>query len=191
MAKREMQPIEEEVRQRIKALRKERGMTLAEVASRANLDTSALSRLENGKRKVSLDHLPGLAHALGVDTNTLLGVDRNRDPRVRGAARKMAGLTMWPLSATDSGSGLNVFKIHISASRNTPPRELPVHTGQDWIYVVGGKLRLMLGEDDFVIGPGEAIEFSTLTPHWFGAIDGPVELIGIFGPQGERIHLHD
>jgi hypothetical protein len=51
-------------------------------------------------------------------------------------------------------------------------------------------MRLLLGEDDLVIEPGEAVEFSTWTPHWFGAIDGPVDALAIFGPQGERIHLH-
>jgi hypothetical protein len=53
-----------------------------------------------------------------------------------------------------------------------------------------GRMRLVLGEDDHVIEPGEAVEFSTWTPHWFGAIDGPVEALAIFGPQGERVHLH-
>jgi hypothetical protein len=52
-------------------------------------------------------------------------------------------------------------------------------------------LRLLLGEQDLVIEPGEAVEFSTLEPHWFGAVDGPVEAIAIFGPDGERVHLRD
>ena len=60
----------------------------------------------------------------------------------------------------------------------------------EWIYVLDGRLRLLLGDDDFTIAAGEAVEFSTFRPHWFGAIDGPVELIAIFGPHGERLHLH-
>jgi quercetin dioxygenase-like cupin family protein len=71
-----------------------------------------------------------------------------------------------------------------------PPRTLPVHEGSDWLYVLSGRLRLLLGEQDLTIEPGDAVEFSTWTPHWFGAVEGPVELIMIFGPQGERIHLH-
>ena len=67
---------------------------------------------------------------------------------------------------------------------------LPVHEGHDWIYVLDGRLRLLLGDDDLVIEPGEAVEFTTLTPHWFGAVDGPVEVIAILGPHGERIHFH-
>jgi len=58
------------------------------------------------------------------------------------------------------------------------------------MYVLDGRMRLILGEQDLVVQPGEAVEFSTLTPHWFGAIDGPVELIAVFGVHGERSHLH-
>ena len=65
-----------------------------------------------------------------------------------------------------------------------------VHEGHEWLYVISGRLRLVLGDRDFVAEPGEAVEFSTWTPHWFGAVDEPVELIAIFGPSGERIHLH-
>jgi quercetin dioxygenase-like cupin family protein len=80
--------------------------------------------------------------------------------------------------------------MRIEASRDVPPDELGVHEGHDWIYVMSGRMRLVLGEDDHVIEPGEAVEFSTWTPHWFGAVDGPVEALAIFGPQGERVHLH-
>ena len=42
-----------------------------------------------------------------------------------------------------------------------------------------------------LIEPGEVVEFSTWTPHWFGAADGPVEAIMIFGVHGQRLHLHE
>ena len=60
-----------------------------------------------------------------------------------------------------------------------------MHEGQDWMYVLSGRLRLILGEKDFTIKPGEAVEFSTWTPHWFGAVDGPVEAITLFGAHGD------
>ena len=58
------------------------------------------------------------------------------------------------------------------------------------MYILDGRMRLILGNQDLIVDPGEAVEFSTNTPHWFGAIDGPVELIAVFGPHGERSHLH-
>jgi quercetin dioxygenase-like cupin family protein len=97
---------------------------------------------------------------------------------------------MWPLTRRGPASGLHAFKITVSAKRHTPPDVLPVHEGHDWLYVLDGRLRLLLGSEDLTIEPGEAVEFTTWTPHWFGAVDGPVELVAILGPHGERLHLH-
>ena len=158
------------------------------MAERANVDLSTLSRLEAGKRRLALDHIPALAAALGVSSDELLGAGPPQDPRVRHPPRRFDGMTMWPL--TNRGhAALQAYKIVVSARRRRPPAELKVHEGHDWLYVLHGRLRLLLGDDDLIIEPGEAVEFSTWTPHWFGAADGPVELIGIFGPHGERTHL--
>ena len=185
--------IDVRVRRRLRELRAERGLTLQQVAERANLDVSTLSRLEAGKRRLALDHVASLAAALGVSADELIGVPPPQDPRVRGKPRKVDGMTLWPLTHRGSASGLQAYKVHISARRRSPPKpeELPVHEGHDWLYVLDGRLRLILGAESLTIEPGEAVEFTTWTPHWFGAIDGPVELIMIAGPQGERVHLHE
>jgi transcriptional regulator with XRE-family HTH domain len=179
------------VRRRLRELRVSRGMTLEDVASQARIDVSTLSRLESGKRRLALDHLPRLAEALAVSTDELLREPERPDPRVRGTAHTHNNVTFWPLTRQGPAGGLHAYKIRISAKRNTPPAERPVHEGQDWIYVLSGELRLILGERDFTISPGEAAEFSTWTPHWFGVVDGPVEAIAILGPHGERLHLHN
>lgn len=178
------------VRRRLRELRMQRGLTLQEVGERAGIDVSTLSRLESGKRRLALDHLPRLARALSVSTDELLQAPPTPDPRVRGTAHTHHGVTFWPLTRQGPAGGLHAFKVRVSARRRTPPAELPVHEGQDWMYVLSGRMRLILGERDFTIDPGQAVEFSTWTPHWFGAVDGPVEAIVIFGPHGERLHLH-
>ena len=186
------EPVDARVRRRLRELRTERGLTLQQVAERASIDISTLSRLEAGKRRLALDHIPALAAALGVSTDELLGTPPPQDPRVRGEARKFDGMTLWPLTRHAPAGGLQAYKIIISAKRRNPPpiETLRVHEGQDWMYVLDGRLRLILGSEDLTIEAGEAVEFTTWTPHWFGAVDGPVELILIVGPQGERVHLH-
>jgi mannose-6-phosphate isomerase-like protein (cupin superfamily) len=96
---------------------------------------------------------------------------------------------MWSLTNRSAG-GLRTYKILIDRDRREPPAELGVHEGYDWVYVLSGRLRLVLGESEHVIEPGQAAEFSTWTPHWFGCVDEPVEVILIVGPHGERMHLH-
>jgi transcriptional regulator with XRE-family HTH domain len=177
-------------RRRLRELRTERGLTLQQVAAGANIDISTLSRLEAGKRRLALDHIPALAAALGVIADELLQSRPPEDPRVRSRPHHHDGMKIWPLNRSGHAGGVHAYKVHVSARRRTPPAELSVHEGLDWLYVLSGRLRLLLGEQDLTIEPGEAVEFSTWTPHWFGAVDDPVELILIVGPQGERQHLH-
>ena len=184
------EPVDARVRRRLREFRAERGLTLQQVAERASLDISTLSRLEAGKRRLALDHLPALAAALGVSADALLGCAPTQDPRVRERPRTHDGLTVLPLTRRGPAGGPRAFKIDVNPGRRTPPDVLPVHEGQDWLYVLRGPMRLLLGDAEFTIEAGEAVEFSTWTPHWFGAVDGPVELIMIVGPQGERLHLH-
>lgn len=182
--------VDARVRRRLRELRTERGLTLQQVADQASIDVSTLSRLEAGKRRLALDHIPALAAALGVSTDALLGSAPTQDPRVRERPHTHDGMTVWPLTRRGPAGGPRAYKIDISAKRRTPPDALPVHEGVDWLYVLTGTLRLLLGDEVFTIEPGEAVEFSTWTPHWFGAVDALVELIMVVGPQGERLHLH-
>jgi transcriptional regulator with XRE-family HTH domain len=182
--------VDARVRKRLRELRLQHGLTLEDVAARASIDISTLSRLESGKRRLALDHLPRLAQALSVSSDELLRAPESPDPRVRGNSHTRHGITYWPLTRSGPAGGLHAFKVRISVRRRKPPAELPIHQGQEWIYVLSGRLRLILGEPDFTIEPGEAVEFSTWTPHWFGVIEEPVEAIMIFGVHGERLHLH-
>ena len=180
------------MRTRLRALRQERGLTLEVLAGRTGLSPSALSRLETGARKVSLAHLPALAAGLGVSADDLIAPPPQRDPRVRGTPTKRNGITFWPVTDRGPARGLHAFKLRIDAGRRVPPPPpLPVHEGHDWLYVLDGRLRLVLGDADHVLHPGEVVEFSTWTPHWFGAVEEPVQLLAIFGPGGERLHVRE
>jgi transcriptional regulator with XRE-family HTH domain len=181
----EMARTDELVRARLKALRIDRGLSQEEVAERAGMAPSTLSRLESGARRLALDHLTPLAQALGVEVGELLA-PATRDPRVREKPRTVEGIVIRALSRSAPG-GLIVTHMAFPAERTVPhPR---THEGHEWLYVLSGRLRLVLGDDDLVLQPGEAAEFSTWTPHWMGAVDGPVSAIAIFGPQGQRVHL--
>lgn len=190
MANSSQEGVDIRARRRLREIRTERGLTLQQVAERAHIDISTLSRLESGKRRLALDHIPGLAAALGVTMDELLGPSSPSDPRVRSRSRKCEGMTLWPLTHRGPSGGLAAYRIQINTRRSEPPANLPVHDGQDWFYVLDGRLRLILGGSDLTIEPGEVVQFSTLTPHWFGAVDGPVTILAIFGSQGERAHLH-
>lgn len=173
-------------RRRLRDLREQAGLSLEEVGGRAGMAASTVSRLESGARRLTLDHLPPLAKALDVSVDRLLAPQEHNDPRVRSRAFTRHGVTFLPLTRAGTANGLHAYKLHYPV--NDRPPQTTVHDGHDWIYVLSGRLRLVLGEEDFVLEPGEAAEFSCRTPHWLGAVDGPAEALAIFGPQGERIH---
>ncbi len=176
---------DERTRRRLRELREQAGLSLADVGHHAGMAASTVSRLESGARRLTLGHLTPLARALGVSVDALLAPPEHADPRVRGRAFRRHGVTFEPLTR-DGANGMHAFKVSYPADERPPT--LAVHDGHDWIYVLSGRLRLVLGEEDFVLEPGEAAEFSCRVPHWLGAVGGPAEALAIFGPQGERIH---
>ena len=95
--------VDDIVRKRLRDLRTQQGLTLQDVATRAAIDVSTLSRLESGKRRLALDHLPRLASALAVSTDELLREPESEDPRVRGSSHTRHGVTYWPLTSQPLG----------------------------------------------------------------------------------------
>nr|WP_200301061.1 XRE family transcriptional regulator [Streptomyces adelaidensis] len=171
---------------RLRRIRKERGATLAGLSEATGISVSTLSRLESGLRKPSLELLLPIARAHQVPLDELIGEPPVGDPRVRSRPIVRHGRTYWPL--TRQPGGLHAFKVLVPQSQQEP--EPRTHEGYEWLYVMSGKLRVVLGEHDVVMVAGEAAEFDTRVPHWFGSTgDGPVEFLSLFGPQGERIHV--
>lgn len=98
------------------------------------------------------------------------------------------GSTFVPL--TRRAGGMQAYKIIIPASTEPVEPAPQTHEGYEWLYVLNGRLRLVLGDQDLVLTPGEAAEFDTHAPHWIGSSDSaPVELLILFGLQGERAHV--
>lgn len=171
---------------RLRALRQQRGVTLAALSKITEISESTLSRLESGGRKANLELLLPLAQAYQVPLDELVGAPETGDPRVHLRPVTRNGMTYVPLSRRPGG--LHAHKLVITPSAAEP--ELNIHEGYEWIYVLDGRLRLLLGERSLLLEPGEVAEFDTHVPHWLGADgDQAVELLVIFGKQGERAHL--
>jgi quercetin dioxygenase-like cupin family protein/DNA-binding XRE family transcriptional regulator len=174
---------------RLKRLRQRRDVTLADLAAETGISASTLSRLEAGLRRPTLEQLLPLARAYGVTLDELVDAPSTGDPRVH--LRPIScgdGSVVLPL--TRRPGGIQAYKFVLPAGAGDAEPEFRTHEGYDWVYVLNGTLRLVLGEHDLILEPGEAAEFDTRTPHWFGATgDGPVEFLSLIGKQGERAHV--
>jgi transcriptional regulator with XRE-family HTH domain len=173
---------------RLRALRRQRGFTLAELSAATGISDSTLSRLESGGRRPTLELLLPLSRTYDVPLDDLVGAPRTGDPRIHLRPIHRHGMTFLPL--TRRAGGLQAFKMLIPG-RAGPAEPAPrTHGGYEWVYVLTGRLRLVLGDRDLVLPAGEAAEFDTALPHWLGSADGrAVETLVLFGPQGERAHV--
>ncbi|OJF11022.1 helix-turn-helix domain-containing protein [Couchioplanes caeruleus] len=171
---------------RLRQARARRGITLSELAETTGISTSTLSRLESGQRKASLELLLPISQAHRIPLEELIGAPEVGDPRVRLTPRTHNGRTVVPL--TRQPGGLQSWKVIIPPERGEP--RLRSHEGYEWLFVLAGSMRLIVGDKDIVMGSGEVAEFDTRHPHWFGsANDQPVEILSLFGGQGERFHV--
>jgi transcriptional regulator with XRE-family HTH domain len=182
----ELGDIERVVRTRLRSLRNTLGLSLDELAARANLSPSTISRVETGKRTISLDVLLPLAAALQVNLDALLDVRSDEDVVIRPTPSTTGKRTTWMLNRP-TGSTIAVKMRLEPTRRRAEPR---VHPGRDWFFVLEGRVRLSLGDRDITVETGEAAEFDTMTPHSFAALEGPAELVMIFDRDGQHAHVH-
>lgn len=162
----------------LRALRRRASLTLEAAARAAGLSPAHLSRLETGQRQPSLPMLLGLARVYGTTVSELLGETvADRDAVIRAADMEptaAGGWTYWQAGAP--GRGMQALRVHVPyGSQGDIVR---VHPGEEWLYVLEGRLRLRLGDATNRLAPGDSAHFDSLTPHRIVAEDrGGVELL--------------
>jgi transcriptional regulator with XRE-family HTH domain len=179
----------EHVGPRLKSWRQKRNLTIAELSATTGISASTISRLEAGKRAPNLELVVPIARALRLELDDIIPLPAP-DPRVAPVTKRIDGRTFITLSPESAPMQTVKATIPATPPGSVAPPELRVHDGYEWLYVLSGQLRLVLGEHDIVMGVGEAAEFDTRTPHWLAAAGrSPVELLMIFSREGKRIHL--
>jgi transcriptional regulator with XRE-family HTH domain len=176
----------EQVGPRLRQLRIRRGLTLTGVAEQTGISKSTLSRLETGGRRPTLELLLALSRAYDVPLDGLVAAPEQGDPRIRLRPGRVKGRTVIPL--TREPEGRQAWKIVLPTGQLTPePRS---HDGHEWIYVLSGDVRFVLGDEDTVLRAGDVAAFDTRVPHWFGSTgDRPAEILSIFERPGERMNV--
>jgi quercetin dioxygenase-like cupin family protein len=161
-------------------------MTLIGVAAATGISKSTLSRLETGQRRPTLGLLLALSHAYRVSLDDLVAAPEEGDPRLRLKPGRVKGRTVIPV--TRQPDGAQAWKIIIPTNQATLERR--THDGHEWIYVLSGHMRFVLGDQDLALVPGDVASFDTTVPHWFGSTgDEPAEILSIFGRPGERMTI--
>ena len=172
------------VRKRIRALRVAQGWSLDELATRARLSPSTLSRIENGQRRLALDQLVTLARSLDTSLDQL--VETATDDVISSPIIDAAhGQMRWPIRADP---GMTVVRQRMTNPPPDSPSRLRAHPGREWLVVLSGTAVLLLGNRRFRVETNQAAEFPTMLPHAIGAEGGPCETLGIFDRDARRGH---
>jgi transcriptional regulator with XRE-family HTH domain len=155
----------------LRALRRRASLTLEAAARAAGLSPAHLSRLETGQRQPSLPMLLALARIYGTTVSELLGETvGERDAVVRAADMEptvAGGWTYW--QAGSPGRGMQALRVHVP--HGSQGDIVRVHPGEEWLYVLKGRLRLRLGDTTHRLAPGDSAHFDSLTPHRLAAQD--------------------
>ena len=161
---------------RLRELRSGRGWTQEELARRAGLSKSYLSRIEDGDRQPSLASLLSLAQAYGIALASLFAppAEGNQPCAVLRAGSLPPqlgnGLTYTPLSPLDRSANMQPIRVRVAARREGS--EMYQHDGEEWLYLLSGTLHLALADDSYVLHPGDSAHFDARLPHRLTALDG-------------------
>src|SRR5262249_41288256 len=141
---------------RLRELRRRRGVTLTALSAATDIPISTLSRLESGQRKPGLELLLPLAKAFRVPLDELVGAPATGDHRMSPRPVTVGGRTVIPLAHRPGG--LQAVKQVFAPGPTDAEPDPQSHQGYHWLYVLNGRLRMVLGDEDFVIGAGEVVE---------------------------------
>ena len=175
------------VRNRIRALRVAQGWSLEDLAARAQLSPSSLSRIENGQRRLALDQLVDLARALNTSLDQLVEMATD-DVISHPMIDHTQGLMRWPVKADP---GMTVVRQRMTSPPPDSASRMRAHPGREWLVVLSGTAVLLLGNRRVRVETNQAAEFPTMLPHAIGAEGGPCEILGIFDRDARRGHRTD
>jgi len=157
------------VAENLRERRKDRGMSLDQLAVASGVSRAALSQIETGKGNPSLSVLWKIAVGLQIPFSELLGESgpsvnllRRTDSQVlRSADGRMESR---PASPAGFSRFLEVYELRLAA-RSTHASEAHAPGTHELIIVLSGSLRMHVGNDRYELGPGDSLAFPADRPH--------------------------
>ncbi|MVN88257.1 cupin domain-containing protein [Deinococcus sp. HMF7620] len=173
---------------KLKSLRESRDWTLDELAERTGLSKPYLSRLEAGERQPSIAALLSIAQTYSV-TVAALFQEEQQAPQVvvrQGQRPLKTGNGLFHTSLSERGGEFNLRPIRVIVPVDRAGGDLYQHDGEEWLYVLSGHLRLILGNEQHLLSEGDAAHFDARTPHRLvaeGETDAELLLVATVAPR--------
>lgn len=161
-----------ELGRRIKQERLRRGLTLKDIEAKVGISATHLSEVERGKSSPTVGVLEKIARALGtrsallIDAAAGIPVSHTMPGHRRVVTDEQGTVRTESLSNSFPGSEVSILlKTYQPHSGNTErPRG---HEGEEFIHILEGRLRVVVGEEDYLLEPGDSLHFKSTRPHAF------------------------
>jgi transcriptional regulator with XRE-family HTH domain len=169
----------------VKRWRRERGLTLADVSERSGLNVGYLSQIENDKASPSLSCLASIGDALDVPIAWFL-IDEVPPPHVvRSSERTVTTTDGRRVERVDGNASRDVSVIEVVA-RPGSRTGAHAHAGDEHHIVLRGRWRLIQGDHNVEVGPGDYVRWDGAVPHDAEAIGEDEGAILIIRLRPER-----
>lgn len=178
---------------RLKQLRKEKGLTLSQLASAAGFSTGFLSRIENYKLSVRIVTLEKLAEVLGVSISAFFEDESDRILlalcRKGKAPRSIGprGFLFETLVGQKKGKLMEPLIVDISSVPKTPQPQ--PHSGEEFNYILEGECELIYGKKTIRLRPGDSVYYDASVPHSTGSVSGkPCRILVVVASRDYLFH---
>jgi mannose-6-phosphate isomerase-like protein (cupin superfamily) len=169
---------------RIRELRDILGISAIDISKDIAIPTETYLKYESGEMDIPISILYKIAAQLGVDATVLL---TGEDPRMDTASvcRKGKGVKIerYPgyefssLAYNFKGRTIEPLLVYLDPSKE--PAAPVTHSGQEFNYVIEGKMKITVGPREYILETGDSIYFDAGLPHGQAAVEGPAQFITI------------
>lgn len=181
---------EPNVGQAIRNLRNERGLSLRDLAESSGLSINAISKIERGENSPTVASLHQLASGLGLHIADFFRQEIHQFAVfVKGedsTVLRSDGITIESLGKGLPSQQLEPFKMIIAPNAGNISDPVS-HSGEEFIYCLSGKLEYFIGDENFILEPGDRLLFKANQPHcWRNLGDTPAEVILILEADHDK-----
>lgn len=176
---------------RIRQLRERREYSIDTLAKQSGCSHEMIAALEAGELVPSLTPLFRLARGLGVRLGTLLDDHAQAGPAIaRGGdagatvhfsgndpARKHSTLDFHPLAPRKTDRNMEPFVVDVHPAAGDVP--LNEHEGEEFIYVLSGRIEVLYGKDSYQLDAGDSIYYESVVPHHLHALGGDARILAV------------
>jgi transcriptional regulator with XRE-family HTH domain len=167
-------------------LRKERGIPLRDMARKLDLSAGYLSQIERDLAVPSIQTLTKIADAFDTTVGRLFEQAESQGPRPGVVRREARKIVLWRGSRSHNELLVPDLKgaLEVILSRVRPGRRSRVyrHAGEEFGYVLKGRIEFWVGDERFDLRTGDAIRFPATVPHWWSKPRRAAQVLWVITP---------